>query len=389
VRPASELHIDLWRYDPAQPQDSRIRYTLDNGVARHVSGQAAKAARDKFRFNTPMAAIGVRGTDFTVLADPQFTRVAVQSGGVIMNSFGNGCRTDGLGPCEGSSAVELFATAKDKLLQLRMGERRAELIDAGSAAPDTARPPAAGEPTASNRKSVEVDIAQVRASEIVQLAVQGKDKAEAARPVVVEPAPVVVVVAPPPEVPVVVPVVVPPVVPVVEAPAPPEPPFAAWGRWAAIADKDPGVVSADEVLKGRTVVAINAFYILGATKLATPLELPGAGVGNFRLTAHDGVITNKVTGQSLASTASDGALRIDFGTRRFETSMNVNAGDVSALISAKGSVDKSGTFQNDSFISPSIIQGIIGGKDASEAHYLYQRNIDSRFGASGAASWAR
>jgi len=381
VRPSSELHIDLWRYDPAQPQDSRIRYTLDNGVARHVSGQAAKAARDKFRFNTPMAAIGVRGTDFTVLADPQFTRVAVQSGGVILNSFGNGCRTDGLGPCEGGSAVELFATARDRLLQLRMGERRAELIDAGSAAPDTARPPASGEPTASNRKSVEVDIAQARVTETVQLAIEEKEKTAATRPVVVAPPPpVVVVVAPPP------PPEPPPPAPVIVTP---EPPLAAWGRWAAIADKDPGVVSAEDVLRGRTIVAINAFYILGATKPATPLELPGAGVGNFRLTGHDGVITDKVTGQSLASTASDAALRIDFGTRRFDTSMSVTAGTVGTVINGKGSVEKDGTFLTDAFTSPSIIQGIVGGKDAGQAYYLYQRSIDSRYGATGAASWAK
>src|SRR4051812_8408573 len=34
VRPASDLHVDLWRFDAARPQDSQIRYTLDNGVAR-------------------------------------------------------------------------------------------------------------------------------------------------------------------------------------------------------------------------------------------------------------------------------------------------------------------------------------------------------------------
>src|SRR3569832_1528554 len=34
VRPASELHVDLWRYDPAHPQDTQIKYTLENGVAR-------------------------------------------------------------------------------------------------------------------------------------------------------------------------------------------------------------------------------------------------------------------------------------------------------------------------------------------------------------------
>jgi hypothetical protein len=387
VRPSSELRIDLWRYDAAQPQDSRVKYTLDNGVARHVSGQAAKAARDKFRFNTPMAAIGVRGTDFTVLADPQFTRVAVQSGGVIMNSFGNGCRTDGLGPCEGSSAVELFATAKDKLLQLRMGERRAELIDAGAAAPDTARPPATGEPTASNRKSVEVDIAQARVSEIVKTAIEEKDRTEAPAPVVVEPPPVVVV-APPPPPSLPPPVVLPPEPPPVVV-LPPEPPFAVWGRWAAIADKDPGIVSAEDVLKGRTIVAVNAFYILGATKPATPLELPGAGVGNFRLTAHDGVITDKTTGQRLPSTASDAALRIDFGSRRFATSMSVTAGDVGTVINGQGSVEKDGKFITDPFITPSIIQGIVGGKDAGQAYYLYQRSIDSRYGATGATSWVK
>lgn len=382
VRPSSELHIDLWRFDPSQPQESRIRYTLDNGVARHVSGLAAKAARDKFRFNTPMAAIGVRGTDFTVLADPLFTRVAVQSGGVILNAIGNGCRADGLGPCEGGSAVELFATAKDKLLQLRMGERRPELIDAGSVpAPDLARPPAAGEPSARERSApVVVDVAQTRISEIVELAAAEKER-------VVAPPPPVIVAEPVPE------VVTPPAVPeapVVVAPPPPEPPIAVWGRWAAIADKDPGVVSADDVLSGRTLIAINTAYVLGANKTATPMELPGAGVANFRLAAHDGLVTDKVTGQSLPSTASDAALSIDFGSRRFETSMTVNAGAVTADIRANGSVEKSGKFASDPFIWRSTIQGIVGGTDAGQAMYLYQRRaIDGRYDATGAASWLK
>jgi hypothetical protein len=377
VRPASELHIDVWRYDPAQPQESRIRYTLDNGVARHVSGIAAKAARDKFRFNTPMAAIGVRGTDFTVLADPQVTRIAVQSGGVIVNALGNGCRVDGLGPCEGGSAVELFATARDKLLQLRMGERRVELVDAvPGSAPDTARPPATGEPTASRKSAVEVDIAQARVSEIVQQAQAEKSKGEQLPPVVVAPPPVVVVPEPP----------------VVVAPPPvvvPELPAAVWGRWAAIADKDPGVVSAEDVLKGRSIVAINPFYILAANKPTTPFEMPGAGIGNFVLSGHDGVIMDKQTGQNLASTASDGSLRIDFGARRFDTSLNIAAGTLSAQIKGQGTVEKDGKFNSEPFSSQSIIQGIVGGKDAGQALYLYQRSIDSRYGATGAASWVR
>lgn len=375
VRPASELLIDLWRYDPAQPQESRIRYTLDNGVARHVSGRAAKAARDKFRFNTPMAAIGVRGTDFTVLADPQVTRVSVQSGGVIVNSLGNGCRADGLGPCEGSSAVELFATAKDKLLQVRMGERRPELIDAATTAPDSARPPAAGEPTARERKSaVELDVAQKRVSEIVVLAAQvEKDKA----------------VPPPTPTPVTPVVVTPPVVVAPPEPVVPDPPVAVWGRWAAIIDKDPGVVNAEELLNGRSLVAVNSFYMLAANKMTTGFELPGAGTANFRLSAHEGFITDSATGQNFVTTASDAALRIDFGARRFDTSMTVRAGELAADISAKGSVESNGRFVSDPFTTPSIVQGVVGGRNAGEAAYLYQRTINSRYGATGATSWLK
>jgi len=351
VRPASELHVDLWRYDAQRPKDSKIKYTLDNGVARHVSGLAAKAARESFRFNTPMAAIGVRGTDFTVLADSGVTRVSVQSGGVIVNSLGDGCRAEGLGPCEGPSAVELFATAKDKLVQLKVGERRAELIDDTSASPDKTRPPTSTEPIAGKpMNGADLNLAESRVSDLVAVhAVPDK----------------VVVVPPPAQ------------------------PIAAWGRWAAIADKDPGVVNAQEVLSGRSVVAINRFYVLAANKPATPFELPGAGAANFTLTGHDGVISDKLTGKNLASTASDGSLRIDFGSRRFETSLNVQAGDISTHISGKGSVEASGKFVSDAFASPSSINGLVGGKQASEAVYLYQRAINGRFDASGVASWLK
>ncbi len=358
VRPASELHVDLWRFDPAQPQDSRIKYTLDSGVARHVSGQAAKAARDKFRFNTPMAAIGVRGTDFTVLADPNVTRISVQSGGVIVNSLGNGCRVEGLGPCEGGSAVELFATAKDKLLQLRAGERRVELIDDVSGSPDKSQPPVNGEPVAKPRKnSGDLNVAEIRTAEFVDMALQADNKVAL------------------------------PLAPV--SPVAPIPPIAAWGRWAAIADKDPGVVNVEELLAGRSLVAISRLYILAADKPATAFELPGSGIADFKLTTHDGVISDNLTGQNVATTASNASLRMNFGSKRFETSMHVKAGDLAADINGKGSIESNGRFISDPFSSPSIVQGLVGGKQAGEAAYLYQRTISDRYDASGVTSWRK
>jgi hypothetical protein len=362
VRPASELHVDLWRYDASRPQDSQIKYTLDNGVARHVSGQGAKAAREKFRFNTPMAAIGVRGTDFTVLADSTVTRVSVQSGGVVMNSFGNGCRPEGLGPCEGASAVELFASARDKLLQVRAGERRPEIIDDPSAAPDKARPPASGEPVARQPlEASDVQIADARGSEVLG-AIPGDTPPTAPPPVVTPP--------PPP------------------APAPQDP-VGVWGRWNAIAAQDPGVVTAAEVLQGRSLVGINRYYVLAANASTTSMALPNAGVGTFNLTAHDGIITDTKAGTSVASTASDAKLAIDFGTRRFDTSMNVSAGNLSTQIAAKGSVDAAGRFQSDTFAYPSTINGVVGGNGAPEAMYIYQRSFGSQYLATGGTTWRK
>lgn len=354
VRPSSELHIDLWRYDPAHPEDSKIKYTLDSGVARSVSGQGVKAARDKFRFNTPMAAIGVRGTDFTVLAEPKVTRVAVQSGGVIVNGFGAGCSVDGLGPCEGPSAVELFASAKDKLLQLRLGERRPELIDAPLASPDKARPAAPGEPVAGQPLSGGVNLADARGSEIT-----GQ----------VLPAPPVVVTPPP-------------------APSPaPDPAIAVWGRWAALAKGDTGSVDLQALLNNGQLLAINKLYALASVGAPGGMALPNDGVGNFTLTTHDGYIMDNITGQALASTASHARLAIDFGTRRFDTSMTVSAGALSTQIASQGTVSANGTFQSDPFIYPSVVQGIVGGANAGQAMYIYQRNFDSRYDAAGATSW--
>lgn len=359
VRPASELHVDLWRYDASRPQDSQIKYTLDNGVARHVSGQGAKAAREKFRFNTPMAAIGVRGTDFTVLADASVTRVSVQSGGVIVNGFGNGCRAEDLGPCEGASALELFASARDKLLQVRAGERRPELIDDPAAAPDKSRPPASGEPVARQPMgNTDVEIAEARGTDVL-----GSLPGEVPSP------------APPP-------VVTPP------APQPAER-LGVWGRWNAIAKQDAGVVNAQDVLNGRMLVGINKYYVLASNASMTSMALPGSGVGNFTLAAHDGIITDTRAGTSVASTASDARLAIDFGTRRFDTSMNVSAGNIATQIAAKGSVDAAGRFQSDPFASPSAIAGVVGGTGASEAMYLYQRSFGTQYLATGGTTWRK
>jgi hypothetical protein len=106
VRPASSLEIERYEFDPSRPEASAVKFNLTEGVARSISGDAAKSARERFRLNTPVAAIGVRGTDFVVSANARSTRAIVNEGSIIMAPFSNLCVSDSLGPCS-QNAVEL------------------------------------------------------------------------------------------------------------------------------------------------------------------------------------------------------------------------------------------------------------------------------------------
>ena len=157
---------------------------------------------------------------------------------------------------------------------------------------------------------------------------------------------------------------------------------------AGFAEQDTGVVNLQELLKGRSLVGMNSYFALVANASTAPMEMPGSGTASFKLHSHEGIITDTATQARLASTASDASLKIDFGARRFETSMTVSAGAVSIPIQATGAVEANGNFASQAFIYPTAIQGIVGGSQASQAVYLYQRSIKG-YDASGVASWLK
>ena len=112
VRPDSRLEITRYDYDPARPALSAVKFDLIEGVTRAISGKAAKAARQRFRLNTPIAAIGVRGTDFTVSAKAGSTRALVNEGTIVLAPFSVDCRADAFGPC-GTNSIELSSAAME------------------------------------------------------------------------------------------------------------------------------------------------------------------------------------------------------------------------------------------------------------------------------------
>ena len=106
VRPSSELEIVAYQFDENNPGNSQIKLNLIEGTARAVSGEAAKAAKERFRLNTPIAAIGVRGTDFVVSTTPNSMMALVNEGSIVVSPFSAECVAQGIGPCD-ANGVEL------------------------------------------------------------------------------------------------------------------------------------------------------------------------------------------------------------------------------------------------------------------------------------------
>jgi hypothetical protein len=106
VRPDSLLEIQRYDYNPQNPSQSSIKLNLMEGITRSISGDGAHAARERFRMNTPIAAIGVRGTDFVVSASGQSMRALVNEGAIVVAPFSSDCLAASFGPCS-ANAVEL------------------------------------------------------------------------------------------------------------------------------------------------------------------------------------------------------------------------------------------------------------------------------------------
>ncbi|MDP1932499.1 MAG: FecR family protein [Gammaproteobacteria bacterium] len=106
VRPDSLLEIVRYDYDAHNPTQSSIKLNLVEGVTRAISGDGARSARERFRLNTPIAAIGVRGTDFVVSATGQSVRALVNEGAIVLAPYSSECLAIAFGPCA-VNAVEL------------------------------------------------------------------------------------------------------------------------------------------------------------------------------------------------------------------------------------------------------------------------------------------
>lgn len=277
----------------------------------------------------------------------------MKSGAVVVGSLGPGCTVDTLGPCEGGGALELLATHRDKLLQISLEDRRPQLIDAAAGGgPDRTRKPAPNEPQAdaapsSNTKGVLVGQLS-RDATLVNASVSGQASDGSKLPVSI----------------------------------------AVWGRWGALPNGDSGTSVVQDMLKDRGLISINKYYVLGANVVA-PIALPGSGTGRFSLVSHNGMLIHPQTGVIHDTTVTDGNLQINFDTRRFQTSLQLQAAGLQTTLQSQGSVESNGKMTSDAYVSTTAIDGLVGGKGGAEAIYIYHRPTDHGIEVSGAASWRK
>lgn len=134
VRPNSELRVEDYAFDAQKPEASRVRFVLSGGTARLISGRAGQSAKQNFRVNTPVSAIGIRGTDFVVNTTSELTRVAVYQGAVAVSPFSSSCLAASLGPCSGAMAKDLAGSLSNQFVEVKK-DMAAELVvaPAGSA----------------------------------------------------------------------------------------------------------------------------------------------------------------------------------------------------------------------------------------------------------------
>lgn len=411
LRPGSTAQVIAYQVDAANPANSQFKLELSQGVARSISGSAVKNARQSFRFNTPVAAIGVRGTDFTVYTDDQTTRVSVLTGGVVVSGFGGGCLPQGNGPCEGANKRELFAGQAGQILQVLRGQASPQILNASPLAPDLTAPPRPDEPpkpvaSATAPVSVPVpapiaalplasaplepNLAQVK---LVALDISTPRVTATNTVPVVAPLPVAVVVTQtvPAEVPLPVPVVVVQPAPVVVVPPTPLVPALVWGRWQALADS-PATTDLPAIMSAGRLVGANSYYAL-ARSTGTPWESPASGGVSFSLDSAQALVRTDGTGATAAAAVQNASLSVNFAASSFATRLDLLAQNKTTTLTAEGSVGKDGLFGNGTQFAPGssmMVQGALASHGAgTRAAYLFQSRLDGATTAYGVTSWIK
>jgi len=381
VRPNSRLEIVNYDFNAERPELSSVKFNLEEGVTRAISGQAAKSAREQFRLNTPIAAIGVRGTDFVVSATDTTVRALVTEGVIVMAPFSAECSADGTGPC-GANGVELAGQSMQILQQDGIAalpqllpqpvntDVSAFSNEAALASADTADAESADK-KAANETFLDVVVLSNATAETDDIVV-------ATAPITTTPSTPTT----PGTLPTTTPPVTAPQTPTVPDFTPTVPVTTAavstqqlvWGRYAATAQPaDVMTLSFAEASEGREVTVGDFEVALFRDESALQRVDRGLGVVSFQLNSAQAQYDS--ANGVVAMQVSDGALAIDFQESTFATELNLNH----ALTGPVDFVAEGRLFDGGYFHNRTESQRIAGAVsfDGTEAGYFFERQLES------------
>lgn len=376
VRPSSRLQVENYGRSADQPALMAIKFRLDEGVVRSITGTWGEAARDRFRLNTPVAAIGIKGTDFVVKTDVNNTLASVHTGAIMLTPLASGCQTS-LGPCQNGSEKLLTEDMKGQMLALGRLQVIPQLVPAVDLLAQRARPASAetiakADPalkTEGNRSDVNNERAVVNESRAVDVVAISKSTS-AAQQVAAVP--------------------VQPVPPSVVLPA--EVKQLVWARLAAIAP-DGDTISrsfADALQNGRQGTVGNIAYSLFRNVPATgPAILASSDTSaNFRLAGAAAQLVRTDRGLDFIESVQvgGGTLNVDFVKSTFATQLSVSNARIGAeSIVSNGVIKPNGLLQSqggNAFTSGAL------SLDGKEAGYFFSRAITAGQ-LSGITQWGR
>ena len=373
VRPDSRLEIVRYEYNRQNPSLSSVKFSLEEGVTRSISGDAASSARQRFRLNTPIAAIGVRGTDFVVSTTRDSVRALVNEGTIVLAPFSEECTVEAFGPCA-SNAVELSG-ATDEMLGFDLGNPAPQILPAlHETNPDALRDNVNS--AVEDATSTEEDITDSNEAYLEGTANErvnaGLANLNATTGTVDNT----------PEMPMPMPTPIPIPIPIPIPDLTPDVPFGAeeivqrdmvWGRWGDGKGELERITYAyEEASVGREVAVGNLEYALFRPDLESRNVDAGLGTVEFDLSAAQAFYES--SGNTVAMQVSDGELSINFDRNLFSTALTLNhdlTGTV--MFSADGRVYDGGYFRMNA--DGQKVSGAVT-LDGQEAGYYFLKQLE-------------
>lgn len=350
VRPISRLQIESYAHSSDRPALSAIKFRLDEGVVRSITGSWGEAARDRFRLNTPMAAIGVKGTDFIVQSGSESTLVSVYSGAVLMAPLAGGCQAT-LGPCLNGGEKLLSEDMKGQMLEMSRQHASAQLVPTEAQAVGRTRPAMlASVDTQRSGKALAADShGDTTADKTAMSESRGANVAALVQPHASQ---------------------------------------LVWGRFAQPWEGDQFSKSFEEARQSRESTIGNGVYGLFREPAAMAAAAQTEGSANFRLTA--GVASLRPEGLPVAMAQAvyvdGGTLGVDFTRATFATTLRLSSPVLGAQsVQSQGVVLPGGIFQSrggDAFVAGAF------SNDRREAGYFFEKTLPAG-GLTGITLWGR